>query len=66
VGSRLTAFAATGVILSATYMLWMFQRVNYGPVNNEKKCPLPTFSPRVAVIVPPSRGGDSHGRSSRC
>jgi NADH:ubiquinone oxidoreductase subunit 4 (subunit M) len=23
-------FAATGVILSATYMLWMFQRVNYG------------------------------------
>ena len=33
---RLAAFAATGVILSATYMLWMFQRVNYGPVTNEK------------------------------
>ena len=33
---RMAAFAATGVILSATYMLWMFQRVNYGPVTNEK------------------------------
>jgi len=30
----LAAFAATGVVLSATYMLWMFQRVNYGPVTN--------------------------------
>src|SRR5687768_2272568 len=27
---KLAAFAATGVILSAVYMLWMFQRVNYG------------------------------------
>src|SRR5207302_4234150 len=31
-----TAVAATGVILSAVYMLWMFQRVNYGPVTNPK------------------------------
>ena len=30
------AVAATGVILSAVYMLWMFQRVYYGPVTNEK------------------------------
>ena len=28
------AFATTGVIWSALYMLWMFQRVMYGPVNN--------------------------------
>ena len=28
--------AAVGVILSAVYMLWMFQRVNYGEVTNEK------------------------------
>jgi NADH-quinone oxidoreductase subunit M len=28
--------AATGVILSAVYMLWMFQRVNYGPQINPK------------------------------
>ena len=27
---KLAAVAATGVILSAVYMLWMFQRVNYG------------------------------------
>ena len=30
------SFAATGVILSAVYMLWMFQRVNYGEVTNDK------------------------------
>jgi len=29
---RLAALAAAGVVLSAVYMLWMFQRVNYGPV----------------------------------
>jgi NADH-quinone oxidoreductase subunit M len=28
------AFAATGVILSAVYMLWMFQRVIWGEVSN--------------------------------
>jgi len=32
----LTAVAASGVILSAVYMLWMFQRVNYGAVTNPK------------------------------
>jgi NADH-quinone oxidoreductase subunit M len=50
---KLAAFAATGVILSATYMLWMFQRVNYGPVTNEKNASLPDLQPREwAVIVP--------------
>jgi NADH-quinone oxidoreductase subunit M len=50
---RLAAFAATGVILSATYMLWMFQRVNYGPVTNEKNTTLADLQPREwAVIVP--------------
>jgi NADH-quinone oxidoreductase subunit M len=49
----MAAFAATGVILSATYMLWMFQRVNYGPVTNEKNAALPDLQPREwAVIVP--------------
>jgi NADH-quinone oxidoreductase subunit M len=49
----MAAFAATGVILSATYMLWMFQRVNYGPVSNEKNAALPDLCPREwAVIVP--------------
>jgi NADH-quinone oxidoreductase subunit M len=50
---RLAAFAATGVILSATYMLRMFQRVNYGPVTNEENAKLPDLRPREwAVIVP--------------
>ncbi|MCB9744729.1 MAG: NADH-quinone oxidoreductase subunit M [Alphaproteobacteria bacterium] len=30
----LTVFAATGVIFGAVYMLWMFQRVMFGPVTN--------------------------------
>jgi NADH-quinone oxidoreductase subunit M len=38
---RFAAVAATGVILSAVYMLWMFQRVNYGEITNEKNRKLP-------------------------
>jgi NADH-quinone oxidoreductase subunit M len=50
---RLTVFAATGVILSAVYMLWMFQRVNYGTVTNEKNRALPDLTPREwALMVP--------------
>jgi len=49
----LTAFAASGVILSATYMLWMFQRVNYGPVENEKNSRLPDLLPREWVVIVP-------------
>jgi NADH-quinone oxidoreductase subunit M len=50
---RFAAVAATGVVLSATYMLWMFQRVNYGPVANGEKGTLEDLKPREwAVIVP--------------
>ena len=31
-----TAFAASGVILAAVYLLWMFQRVFLGPLDNEE------------------------------
>ena len=49
----LAAFAASGVILSAVYMLWMFQRVNYGEITNEKNRSLPDLSPREwAMVVP--------------
>jgi NADH-quinone oxidoreductase subunit M len=49
----LAAFAASGVILSAVYMLWMFQRVNYGQVTNEKNRSLPDLTPREwALLVP--------------
>jgi NADH-quinone oxidoreductase subunit M len=49
---RFAAFAATGVILSATYMLWMFQRVNYGAVA-EKNAALPDLKPREWALVVP-------------
>jgi len=50
---RFAFVAATGVVLSATYMLWMFQRVNYGPVSNEENRSLKDLEPREwAVIVP--------------
>jgi NADH-quinone oxidoreductase subunit M len=49
----LAAVAATGVILSAVYMLWMFQRVNYGPVTSEKNAALADLGPREwAILVP--------------
>jgi NADH-quinone oxidoreductase subunit M len=49
----ITAVGATGVILSAVYMLWMFQRVNYGEITNEKNRRLPDLSPREwALMIP--------------
>ena len=46
-------FAATGVILSAVYMLWMFQRVNYGQITNEKNLRLADLSGREwAMMIP--------------
>jgi NADH-quinone oxidoreductase subunit M len=49
----LTAVGATGVILSAVYMLWMFQRVNYGEVTNAKNRALPDLTGREwAMMIP--------------
>jgi len=52
------AWAATGVILSACYLLWSYQRVFYGGVTVEKNKALPDVSARegwilatVAVVV---------------
>jgi len=50
---RMAAFAATGVILSAAYMLWMFQRVNYGPVSNEKNKGMIDLTPREWFVLVP-------------
>jgi NADH-quinone oxidoreductase subunit M len=45
--------AATGVILSACYMLWMFQRVVWGEITNEKNRDLKDLSLReIAIFVP--------------
>jgi len=50
---RMAAFAATGVILSATYMLWMFQRVNYGPVTRDENKELPDLQTREWIVIVP-------------
>ncbi|MFN8059610.1 MAG: NADH-quinone oxidoreductase subunit M [Vicinamibacterales bacterium] len=50
---RFAVVAASGVILSAVYMLWMFQRVNYGPVTNPKNERLPDLSVREWAAIAP-------------
>jgi NADH-quinone oxidoreductase subunit M len=50
---RFAVFAATGVILSAVYMLWMVQRVYYGEVTNEKNQKLRDLSPREWAVIAP-------------
>ncbi|RPJ06452.1 MAG: NADH-quinone oxidoreductase subunit M, partial [Deltaproteobacteria bacterium] len=46
-------FAASGVILGAAYMLWMFQRVMFGKVTNPKNEELKDLSAReITVLVP--------------
>src|SRR5437588_103991 len=51
--ARMAAFAASGMVLSATDMLWMFQRVNYGPLTSEKNAALPDLVPREWVVLVP-------------
>jgi NADH-quinone oxidoreductase subunit M len=50
---RFVIVAGLGVILSAVYMLWMFQRVYLGPVTNSKNANLPDLTPREWVAVVP-------------
>jgi NADH-quinone oxidoreductase subunit M len=45
--------AATGVILAAVYMLWMFQRVMFGPITNEENNKLVDLNAReIGLLVP--------------
>ncbi len=42
-----------GVVLGAVYMLWMFQRVMFGPVTNEKNRNMPDLNKReLAYLIP--------------
>jgi NADH-quinone oxidoreductase subunit M len=50
---RYVVAAGLGVILSAVYMLWMFQRVFYGQVTNEENESLPDLQPREYAAVLP-------------
>jgi NADH-quinone oxidoreductase subunit M len=46
-------YASLGVILSACYMLWMYQRVIYGEVNPEVRSHVPDLNLREwAAVVP--------------
>jgi len=50
---RFAAGAGLGVILSAVYMLWMFQRVYYGDVTHDANRTLPDLRPREWAAVLP-------------
>ena len=45
------AWAATGVILSACYLLWSYQRVFFGEITVEKNRTLPDISARERAIL---------------
>lgn len=45
--------AGTGVIFGAVYMLWMFQRVMFGPIKNEENRHLKDLSLREMVVMAP-------------
>ncbi len=45
--------AATGVVLGAIYMLWMFQRVFFGDVTNQENAGLKDLNAREALVFIP-------------
>jgi NADH-quinone oxidoreductase subunit M len=49
----LAAFATSGIIFAAVYLLWMYQRVIFGEVTHEANRAIRDLSPREwAVLVP--------------
>jgi NADH-quinone oxidoreductase subunit M len=46
-------FAVSGIVLGAVYMLWMYQRVIFGPLKNEENKKLLDLSPREVAIFAP-------------
>jgi NADH-quinone oxidoreductase subunit M len=48
-----TVIASSGVILSAVYMLWMFQRVMFGELSNPKNQVLKDLNAREIVVMAP-------------
>lgn len=49
----LAVVATTGVVFGAVYMLWMFQRVMFGPITKEENKNLKDLSPREMVVLAP-------------
>jgi NADH-quinone oxidoreductase subunit M len=48
-----TAAAATGVILGAVYMLWMYRRVIFGPPGNPANEKLAELNARELLLLAP-------------
>jgi NADH-quinone oxidoreductase subunit M len=53
VNPGLTVLATTGVIFGAVYMLWLFQRVMFGPLDNEENKKLKDLSLREIFVLAP-------------
>lgn len=49
----LAILATTGVIFGAVYMLWMFQRVMFGPLTNDSNKALKDLSMREVIVLAP-------------
>ena len=50
---QFSVIAATGVVLGAVYLLWMFQKLMFGPITNERNQHLPDLGGReIAVLLP--------------
>jgi NADH-quinone oxidoreductase subunit M len=47
------AFAASGIVLGAAYMLWLYQRTMFGKIENPKNENLPDLNLREAVVFVP-------------
>jgi NADH-quinone oxidoreductase subunit M len=47
------AIGTLGIILGAVYMLWMFQRVMFGPLDNDDNRHLTDLSTREIVVLAP-------------
>jgi NADH-quinone oxidoreductase subunit M len=50
---RWAAIAVLGVILAAAYLLWLYQRVFFGPINNPKNEKLHDLTPREILTFAP-------------
>ena len=51
--SGLAIIATTGVIFGAVYMLWMFQRVMFGPIKHEDNKALTDLNGRERLVLAP-------------
>ncbi len=53
VSIKYTAWASFGIILGAAYLLWLYQRVMFGPVTNPKNENMPDLNAReYATLLP--------------